>query len=54
MQKIYESGNAVLFYFIILIIISLNNIIRELCIVDIIYLITLFCALIKYILLTNN
>ena len=48
MQKEKNSSNAVLIYFVGLIIMVIVNMTRKVEVLDIIYLIALVCAVIKY------
>lgn len=51
MQKEKNLNNAVLLYFIALVIMVVVNMLEEVELLDIIYLIALICAIIKYFLI---
>jgi L-asparagine transporter-like permease len=54
MQKEKHLDNAVLIYFIILIIVVIFNMIKNIDFLDIVYLVALLCSVLKYFLIVNE
>ena len=57
LEKMHNDGhldNAVLIYFIFLILVVISNMINNIDFLDIVYLVALLCSVLKYFLIVNK
>lgn len=54
MQIEKHLDNAVLIYLFLLICLVIINMVNKACFMDVIYLVTLICAILKYFMITNR